>query len=160
MYDVPELLGWFAAADPLFVGWQPTRPTDLLGYAPDSTYVETFWLPCLGPSAVLVLRRLNTWLEHEPDGIAVSIEMLGRCLGVGKGTGRRSPLVRTLARLAAFKIGSVDADRLLLRHQLPLLSPRQIERLPACLAIAHEQLIQGSTRGVHQASAARKSDRR
>ena len=158
MRDGLDLLERIAATDRLSVGWQPARVSDLLGHSAGSVYVETFWLPLVGPSTVLALRRLSAWLEHEPDGITVSIAMLSRCLGLGTGTGRRSPVARTLARLVDFKIASHDGERLLLRRELPMLSVRQIERLPACLITAHEQLIQGSTRGSDQASAARQSD--
>ena len=158
MRDGLDLLERIAATDRLSVGWQPARASDRLGHPAGSVYVETFWLPLVGPSAVLALRRLSAWLEHDPDGITVSILILSRCLGLGAGTGRRAPVARTVARLVDFKIASHDGERLLLRRELPMLSVRQIERLPACLITAHEQLIQGSTRGVHQGSAARQSD--
>ena len=158
MRDGLDLLERIAATDRLSVGWQPARSSDLLGHRAGSVYVETFWLPLVGPSAVLALRRLSAWLEHEPDGLTVSIAMLSRCLGLGTGTGRRAPVARTLARLVDFKIASHDGERMLLRRELPMLSTRQIERLPACLITAHEQVIQGSTRGVNQALPARRSD--
>ena len=158
MRDGIDLLERIAATGRLSVGWQPARPSERLGHPPGSVYVETFWLPLVGPSAVFALRRLTTWLEHEPDGLTVSIAMLSRCLGLGTGTGRRAPVARTLARLVDFKIASHDGESLLLRRELPMLSVRQIERLPACLITAHEQLIQGSTRGVSRASAVRQSD--
>jgi hypothetical protein len=158
--DGIDLLERISATGRLSVGWQPARASDRLGHPAGSVYVETFWLPLVGPSAVLALRRLSAWLEHEPDGITVSIAMLSSCLGLGTGTGRRAPVARTLARLVDFKHASHDGERLLLRRELPMLSVRQIERLPACLITAHEQLIQGSTRGIDQASAARQSDLR
>ena len=160
MRDGIDLLERIAATGRLSVGWQPARASDRLGHPAGSVYVETFWLPLVGPSAVLALRRLSAWLEHEPGGITVSIAILSRCLGLGTGTGRRAPVARTLARLVDFKIASHDGERLLLRRELPMLSVRQIERLPACLITAHEQLIQGSTRGIDQASTARQSDPR
>ena len=158
MRDGIDLLERIAATGRLSVGWQPARSSERLGHQAGSAYVETFWLPLVGPSAVLALRRLSAWLEHEPDGITASIAMLSRCLGLGTGTGRRAPVARTLARLVDFKIASHDGERLLLRREVPMLSVRQIERLPACLITAHEQLIQGSTRGIDRASAARQSD--
>ena len=158
MRDGLDLLERIAATGRLSVGWQPARASERLGHPAGSVYVEMFWLPLVGPSVVLALRRLSAWLEHEPDGITVSIAILSRCLGLGTGTGRRAPVARTLARLVDFKVASHDGERLLLRRELPMLSVRQIERLPACLITAHEQLIQGSTRGIDQASAARQSD--
>lgn len=158
MRDGIDLLERITATGRLSVGWQRARASERLGHRAGSVYVETFWLPVVGPSAVVALRRLSAWLEHEPDGITVSIAILSSCLGLGTGTGRRAPVARTLARLVDFKIASHDGERLLVRRELPMLSVRQIERLPACLITAHEQLIQGSSRGIDQASAARQSD--
>ena len=152
------VLDRLVAADPLRVVRRPAQSTDVLGYGPCSAYVETFWLPTLGPLATFTFRRLGVWLEQHPDGVWVSLEELGECLGVGGGTGRRAPIVRALGRLADFRAATLDADRYTLRSELPMLSTRQVERLPACLITAHEQLIQGSTRGIQQASTARQSD--
>ena len=144
------VLDWLAAADPLLVVSRPLRSMERLGYRPDSAYVEMYWLPILGPSAVLAARRLNAWAAPHADGFAVSLEELGQCLGVGTGIGRRSPIVRSLARLIHFGLARIDSDGYALRREFPMLSARLLERLPACLIHAHELLIQGSTRGVIQ----------
>jgi hypothetical protein len=39
---------------------------DTLGYDPRSRYVETFWLPTLGPTALLLLRHLADRFDRQP----------------------------------------------------------------------------------------------
>jgi hypothetical protein len=53
------------------VPW-PEPIIDTLGHDPRSLYVETFWLPILGPTAVLLLRHLATRLEETPRGRGAS----------------------------------------------------------------------------------------
>ena len=45
---------------------------DNLGHDPRSAYVETFWLPVLGPSTTWLLRHLTTRLEESPDGVELT----------------------------------------------------------------------------------------
>ena len=99
-------------------------------------YVETYWLAILGPSCVLLARRLVSWLEAEPDGFEISLAALADTLGLGSGVGRHAPIVRTLTRLADFGIARV-ADTYAVRVMFPPLSARQIARLPDHLAAAH-----------------------
>jgi hypothetical protein len=147
-------LDWISGADPLSVGVRTALRTETLGYALDGEYVETFWLPILGPSSILALRRLRRWLTASPDGITVPLATLSACLGLGHGTGRHASIVRTLGRLVDFHLATIEADRYLIVPTVPLLSPRLLRRLPPGLLTAHEQLIQGSTREVGQASPA------
>lgn len=144
-------LDWISVSDPLPVASHSSVPTDRLGYAPDDAYVEVFWLPILGPSSVLALRRLSTWLSSSPDGLTVQLATLSGCLGLGHGTGRRASIVRTLGRLLDFHLATIETDRYLVSRAVPLLSARLLRRLPPGLLTAHEQLIQGSTRGIGQA---------
>ena len=158
MRDRSDVLDWLATRERVRVAHRPARPTHTLGYAAASVYVETFWLPLVGPTALLALRRLDAWLANTSDEITVSVSVLGECLGIGAGTGRRSAVVRTLTRLVNFRLASIDSETYMIHRELPMLSTRQLGRLPACLITAHEQLIQGSTRGIDQASAACQSD--
>lgn len=147
-------LDWIGDSDPLPIASHSSVPTDRLGYAPDDAYVEVFWLPILGPSAILVLRRLYTWLSNSPDGLTVQLATLSGCIGLGRGTGRRASIVRSLGRLVDFRLATIDNDRYLVGQDVPLLSLRLLRRLPPGLLTAHEQLIQGSTREIGQASPA------
>jgi hypothetical protein len=47
-----------------------------LGHDSRSGYVETYWLPVLGPSCTLAARRIADWLEAEPDGFELGLGCL------------------------------------------------------------------------------------
>src|ERR1700730_19339055 len=114
--------------DPLSV--VSVASTAATGFDPRWSYVEAYWLAVLGPSSVLVLRRLTDWLEDRPSGIVVALEDIGQSLGLGSGTGRSSLIVRTLDRLIAFGIAQIAWDAYALRRTIPPLPPRLQRRLP------------------------------
>ena len=45
----------------------PDPVVDTLGHDPRSRYVETFWLPTLGPTALLLLRHLADRFDRNPE---------------------------------------------------------------------------------------------
>ena len=51
----------------------PDPVIDTLGYDPRSRYVETFWLPTLGPTALLLLRHLADRFDRQPGGIELTV---------------------------------------------------------------------------------------
>ena len=109
---------------------------DSSGFDARSVYVETYWLPILGPSCVFAARRLAAWLQAEPDGFDISMAALATSLGLGSGVGRHAPIVRTLTRLVDFGLANIS-DTYAVRMMFPPLSARQIVRLPDHLAAAH-----------------------
>ena len=130
-----DINGWLVEHDPLPVS-ALHDPHDRCGLDARSVYVETYWLPTVGPSCVLAARRLVSWLEAEPGGFEIALGALAGSLGLGSGVGRHAPIVRTLARLADFGLARIT-DTYAVRPMLPLLSARQIARLPDHLAAAH-----------------------
>ncbi len=73
MRDRPDVLDWLAGRDQMRVAYRRPRSTHALGYAAASVYVETFWLPLVGPTALLALRRLDAWLANAPGEITISV---------------------------------------------------------------------------------------
>ena len=126
---------WICDNDPLRV----TRRMSTLhvGFDPRCDYVETYWLPVLGPSCILVARRLTDWLDGADVALHVPLELLARTVGLGAGTGRGAPVVRTLSRLVDFGIAAVENESYALRIPFPPLSYRQVARLPEYLATQH-----------------------
>ncbi len=51
----------------------PDPVIDTLGHDPRSRYVETFWLPTLGPTALLLLRHLADRFDRDPDGVELTV---------------------------------------------------------------------------------------
>ena len=71
--------------DRLTVRRWPDPVLDTIGHDPRSLYVETFWLPTLGPTAVLLLRHLAAKFDESPKGIELPVADTSQALGVGQG---------------------------------------------------------------------------
>ena len=106
------------------------------GYPIDSRYVETFWLPILGPSATWALRRLARIAAT--NDMTISVTELARALGLGTGTGRTSMIARTLSRLVMFGMARWDGQALAVRQAAAPLSARHLARLSPSLQRAHQ----------------------
>ena len=120
---------------------------DVIGHDPRSFYAETFWLPTLGPTALLLLRHLADRFDHDPAGVELPIADTAAALGLGARDGRNSPLVRTLARLQQFELACADdGDTIAVRRALPPVHRRHVRRLPAALQARHAEWLsaQGS----------------
>jgi hypothetical protein len=117
--------------------WDPALAVQ--GLDPRSPYAERFWLGIVGPSTLLLLRRLARGLEEHPNGFRVSIADTARALGLGPGLGRNGPLNRTVDRACTFGLARRRApDRLEVRTHLPPLTARQVAQLPEALRVAHD----------------------
>jgi hypothetical protein len=112
---------------------------DTVGHDPRSLYAETFWLPVLGPTALLLLRHLATRFDDSPRGVELHVAETSRALGVGDRDGSSSPIVRTLGRLEQFELACSDPNSptIAVRRHLPPVQRRHLRRLPASLRSAH-----------------------
>ena len=134
---------WVAEHDPLPVLALHDPVVEATGHHPRSSYVETFYLPLTGPSAVLAARRLALWLEESPQGLCVPLGSLARELGLGTGGGRNAPAPKVLARLVLFDLARVEDGAYAVRLAFPPLARRQLRRLPPHLILAHELIADG-----------------
>jgi hypothetical protein len=117
--------------------WDPTLATQ--GFDPRGAYVERFWLGVIGPSAVFLIRRFARGLEEHPAGFRIDLGDTARAIGLGGGTGRQSPVVRTIDRACMFgTMRRVADDQLEVRTHLPRLTRRQLERLPLAVRRSHD----------------------
>lgn len=110
---------------------------EMAGHDPRSPYAETYWTASLGPTAILLLRRVAGWLEASPEGVAVPLPPLARELGLGEGKGRNSPVMKCLARAVEFNMARVQGEALAVRRMLPPLARGHENRLPAHLLARH-----------------------
>lgn len=102
------------------------------GFGPRSHYVETCWLPILGPTATWLYRRLGTWAELEPEDSQVDLVDLALSLGLGEGIGRNSKLAKGLDRLVRYDVVRLDAQGLAVRRALaPLTEYRAVTLSPS-----------------------------
>ena len=106
---------------------------------PRSAYVETFWLPLLGPSTTLLLRRLADGFDASPDGYECDTMALSREIGRGPRLNRKAPFVRTIDRCVKFGMADLSGDVLHVRRRLPMVSPRQLDRLSERLQRLHSE---------------------
>jgi hypothetical protein len=124
------------------IAW-PDPVIDTLGFDPRSSYVETFWLPTLGPTSVLLLRHLAARLDREPDGFELAVSDTSQALGLGARDGNSSPLVRSLARLVQFDVACDDGrGTMAVRRHVPPVNRRHVRRLPVALQAAHTEWVQ------------------
>src|SRR5436189_5998321 len=83
---------------------------DTLGHDPRSWYVEPFWLPTLGPTALLLLRHLADRFDRDPKGVELPVADTSAALGLGPREGQQSPLIRSLVRLQQFDLACSDGE--------------------------------------------------
>src|SRR5436305_11860335 len=115
-----------AMPDTLIIRPWPDPLIDTLGHDPRSRYVETFWLPTLGPTALLLLRHLADRFDRNPSGIELALADTSSALGLGAREGASSPIVRTLRRLEQFDLACADphSDTVAVRRTIPPVNPR------------------------------------
>jgi hypothetical protein len=117
---------------------------DVLGHDPRSWYVETFWLPTLGPTCVLLMRHLADRFDRTPDGVGLALDVTttSECLGLGPRDGTSSPLRRSLARLEQFDLAVSEPEAIVrVRRNLPPVNRRHVRRLPVDLQARHAEWV-------------------
>lgn len=112
--------------------WEPGLA--MAGHDPLGPYVESHWLPVLGPSAVCALRWMTRRLRDAPEGFQVPHGDFARSLGLGRRGGTHSPSVRCLERLGYFQLVRPLAAPVgfgyEVRTHVPDLPPHLLRRLP------------------------------
>ncbi|MGH8993252.1 MAG: hypothetical protein ACRDYV_00205 [Acidimicrobiia bacterium] len=114
---------------------------DTLGFDPRSAYCERFWLPTLGPTALLLMRRFAVCFDEHPAGTDLGLAELAAGLGLSTATGPNGPIGRTLGRLAQFDLAQESDGALAVRRRIPPINRRHVRRLPAHLQRAHEEWV-------------------
>jgi hypothetical protein len=118
---------------------------DVLGHDPRSWYVETFWLPTLGPTCVLLMRHLADRFDRTPDGVTLDVTTTSECLGLGPREGMSSPLRRSLNRLEQFDLAVSEPEAVIrVRRNLPPVNRRHVKRLPVTLQARHAEWVVGA----------------
>ena len=115
---------------------------DTLGHDPRSPYPERFWLPTLGPTALLLLRHIAHRFDRSPGGFTLDLGETSRCLGLGERHGRNSPLARSLGRIVQFDLAAQDEDgTLAVRRHVPPINRRHVRRLPPSVQEEHDAWV-------------------
>lgn len=74
-------LGWLIANPVRTIRPWRDEVIEQQGFDARHAYVETYWLPVLGPSTVSALRWFADWLDNRPAGARVDLIDLGALLG-------------------------------------------------------------------------------
>jgi hypothetical protein len=121
----------------------PDPVIDTLGHDPRTPYPERFWLPTLGPTALLLLRHIADRFDRCPQGFTLCLAETSRCLGLGERDGRSSPLARSLGRLVQFDLAANDDEgaALAVRRHVPPINRRHVRRLPPSLQDEHDAWV-------------------
>jgi hypothetical protein len=110
---------------------------EAIGHDPRSAYCHEFWLPILGPSALVVTRKMLERMEAAGGPAEVATDELALSVGLGIGGGRNSRLTTTLGRLSAFGLiltgRAADATTVVVRTAWAPLTCSQALRLPPTL---------------------------
>jgi hypothetical protein len=132
--DPPEVLAIHAVP-------HPDPRVRRVGFTVDDPYVEQVWAGVIGPSALLVLRRLPVlWREREPA--VVDLRELGQSLGLGPSLARSGRTWKTIERLLGFGMADwLPGDELGVRTEVAPLSARQLSRLPEWTRQVHDRLL-------------------
>lgn len=138
----------------------PDPVIDTVGHDPRSLYVETFWLPTLGPTALLLLRHLATRFDTRPGPVELPVAEASQALGLGDREGSSSPIVRSLARLETFDLACSDGDTTVaVRRNLPPVQRRHLRRLPLQLQSLHASWTEARLADEPHAEARRRARR-
>ena len=115
---------------------------DTLGHDPRAPYPERFWLPTLGPTALLLIRLIAHRFDRSPDGFTLDLGETSRCLGLGERLGRNAPLIRSLTRIVQFDLAAERGDgTLAVRRNVPPINLRHVRRLPPSVQEEHDAWI-------------------
>lgn len=118
----------------------PDRTLETLGHSVDSDYVETYWLPVLGPSALLLLRRLGRMAATE-GVVPVNVAALAASLGLSGAAGRHDVLGRAVHRLCRFDAAKLDDDTLRVRTHMGPVPLHLTTKWPVFLKVQHSAAI-------------------
>lgn len=122
-----------------------TEP-EQLGWDLNHPYVETFWLPTIGPTSTLLLRFVGRNVATETYKLFDPAEIAIR-LGLSRGTGRHSPVAKTINRLAYFDLATIDSEpedtdlQVTVCSNVPELPPPHQTRWPDYLRILHSRAV-------------------
>ncbi|MFM9137276.1 MAG: hypothetical protein ACKOQZ_03875 [Actinomycetota bacterium] len=111
------------------------------GFSTLSRYVEWYWLPVLGPTALLAARRMVSAFEWYSNGYEADVTEMASSLGLAYTDGTHNPFTRAVARLMYFGVAKGTAHSLSVCTHLPVLPAHHLARLHRGLRASHEVFL-------------------
>lgn len=125
-------------AEHITIGPLEDLTVERVGWHLEHEYVETFWLPVVGPTALVFLRKWGRVLRQVPAW-TIEKETLAKSLGIGM-----PALFKMLDRMPGFHLAQWEADDysyMSIRRALPNIPEAKLLRLPDTLQVAHEFIL-------------------
>lgn len=111
---------------------------EALGYALRDPYVELYLGCSIGPTSLMLLRRVGLGFAERPEGFDLDVAETAKALGVGAGLSRNSPFWRSVGRLVFWDLAQIRGDHTLaVRRSVAPLPQRLVRRLPPSLQRSH-----------------------
>lgn len=112
----------------------------------DHIYFEVVYAPLLGPTAVLLARAMTRRIVTAGGPVNVDLSELAREIGVGArrsdNVGKKSHIVRAIDRLKhAHVVADLGDHTIGVRAEVPALSSRAVDRMPAMIRDIHAALV-------------------
>jgi hypothetical protein len=111
------------------------------GFPTLSRYVEWYWLPILGPTALLALRRMASAFEWYSNGYESPVDELASSLGLTYTESSHNQFTRAISRLMYFGAVRGTAYSLDVRTSMPLVPPAHLARLHPGLRATHDVFL-------------------
>lgn len=126
----------------------PNPQVRRVGFDLSDTYVEQCWSAVVGPSAVVLLRRMPELWRHEVPA-RIRADELSRSIGLGASTAPNSRLCATTDRMVKFGLArrGTQRDHLDVYLEVAPLHANQLERLPEWTRATHDRLLDAHLEG-------------
>lgn len=126
----------------LHAAQHPSVEVRRAGFPLDHPYLEQCWTPILGPTSIVLLRRIpQLWREHDLS-VEIPTGDLAASIGLGRSSGRSGPMWRSLDRVSRFRFAqAAGPGEFDVFTELPPVTGRQLERLPAWNRRRHDELL-------------------
>lgn len=126
--------------DPVMkVTWWRDALTEEHGFPMIGEYVEKFWLPVVGPSAMWLARKL-VCLMPGSAGVdrEVDMEALATSIGIQPGLYVNAPATKSIYRLIRFGMARREDDTIDIRSHVGHVPPALARRFPEALRVEVE----------------------
>lgn len=118
---------------------------DANGWDARTKYLETYWLPVIGPTAAWIMRRLADLFDDAPDGFELDLAHTASTMGLSYARGSSSPFARALNRCVMFGLAHHHQGGLAVRRRLPEVAARHLQRLPPDVQAVHREWVARTT---------------
>lgn len=123
-----------------FISIQPNT-NSTTSFLANDPYIDTFWLPLLGPTATLLLNSLMSRALYEHDQFDIELNKLSMSIGVGNREGSASPIAKNLKRLSDFGLLSKHNEKYYVPTSIDTIEENHLRKLNSALQLEHKKWL-------------------